>query len=101
MLWVTHMLNKMKTAREETSLKPTNTSKCLANQGKPLPKISTNSTPDLMITLQNNVDFFVTNPHPFLGASADRLVGNDGVNEVKKIYPRDEETTESAILRLT
>lgn len=62
---------------------------------------STNSTPDLMITLQNNVDFFVTNPHPFLGASADRLVGNSGVNEEKKIYPRDEETTESAILRLT
>lgn len=61
---------------------------------------STNSTPDLMITLQNNVDFFVTNPHPFLGASADRLVGNSGVNEEKKIYPRDEETTESAILRL-
>ncbi|XP_022808865.1 uncharacterized protein LOC111345840 [Stylophora pistillata] len=44
--------------------------------------------------------FFVSKSHPFLGASPDGLVGDNGSIEVKKIHPQDSETLETALLRL-
>ncbi|PFX13342.1 hypothetical protein AWC38_SpisGene22578 [Stylophora pistillata] len=43
---------------------------------------------------------FVSKSHPFLGASPDGLVGDNGFIEVKKIHPQDSETLETALLRL-
>lgn len=45
--------------------------------------------------------FFVSKSHPFLGASPDGPVGDNGSIEVKKIHPQDSETLETALLRLS
>ena len=43
---------------------------------------------------------FVSKSHPFLGASPDGLIDDDGCIEVKKIHPRCNETLEDAMKRL-
>lgn len=44
--------------------------------------------------------FFVSKSHPFLGASPDGLVGDDGTIELKKIHPHQGETLTNALVRL-
>lgn len=44
--------------------------------------------------------FFVSKTHPFLGASPDGLIDDDGSIEVKKIHPHYNETLEAALKRL-
>lgn len=43
--------------------------------------------------------FFISKSHPFLGASPDGLIGNDGSIEVKKIHPGNNETLQDTLLR--
>ena len=43
--------------------------------------------------------FFISEKHPFLGASPDGLVGSEGLVEVKKVHPRESETLYQALLR--